>query len=99
MKSAVVDILPPKLIVLVPLFTPVPPNSPVIAAAISAPPLNELPYILLAVANCVDVLALPANVAVIIFALKLLLASLLTIVLAVLLDVAEAISVAIVPEI
>ena len=70
-----------------------------IAAVKSAPPLKLLPYILLAVANSVDVLALPAKVAVIMFALKLLLASLLTIVLAVLLDVADAISVAIVPEI
>ena len=44
-------------------------------------------------------LALPAKVAVIMFALKLLLPSLLTIVLAVLLEVADARSVAIVPEI
>ena len=69
------------------------------AAVKSAPPLKLFPYILLAVANCVDVLALPAKVAVIIFALKLLLPSLLTIVLAVLLEVADARSVAIVPEI
>ena len=34
---------------------------PAIACVKSAPPLNELPYILLAVANCVVVLALPAK--------------------------------------
>ena len=95
MKSAVVEILPPKLIVLVPLFTPVPPKVPAIAAVKSAPPLKLLPYILLAVANCVDVLALPAKVAVIIPALKSPFASLLTNVFAVLLDVAEAIALAI----
>ena len=44
-------------------------------------------------------LALPAKLAVIIFALKLLLPSLFTIVFDVLLEVADAISVAIVPEI
>ena len=96
MKSAVVDILPPKLIVLVPLFTPVPPNVPAIGSVKSAVPLNERPYILLAVCNCVVVLELPAKLAVIIPALKLPLPSLLTIVLGVLSEVAEAILLAIV---
>ena len=65
------------------------------AAVKSAPPLKLFPYILLAVANCVDVLALPAKVAVIMFALKLPVPSLLTKVLGVLVEVAEAISLAI----
>ena len=43
MKSAVVDILPPKLIVLVPLFTPVPPNVPAIAEVNATVPSNGLP--------------------------------------------------------
>ena len=99
MKSAVVEILPPKLIVLVPLSTPVPPNWPAIACVKSAPPLNEFPYIVLAFSNCVVVLALPANVAVMVPALKLPLPSLFTKVFAVLLEVADATSVAMVPEI
>ena len=111
MKSLAVKIFPPKVIVLLPLFTPVPPYCPVMACAKSAVPLNELPYILLAVCNCVVVLALPAkfpvtlpvklpvtfpvNAAVTVLALKLPLASLFTNVLAVLLEVAAAISAAI----
>ena len=58
-----------------------------------------MPYILLAVASCVDVLALPAKLAVIIPALKLPFSSLFTKVLGVLVEVADARSVAIVPEI
>ena len=96
MKSAVVDILPPKLIVLVPLFTPVPPNVPAIGSVKSAVPLNERPYILLAVCNCVVVLELPAKLAVIIPALKLPLPSLLTNVYIVFFEVAEAILLSIV---
>ena len=42
-KSLAVKILPPKVIVLLPLFTPVPPKVPAIAWVKSAPPLNELP--------------------------------------------------------
>ena len=38
MKSAVVEILPPKLIVLVPLFTPVPPKVPEIVPVKAAVP-------------------------------------------------------------
>ena len=105
-KSAVVEILPPKLIVLVPLLTPVPPNSPVIAEAKGAVPSKSLPYILLGVCNFVVVLALPTklpvtlpvtspvtfpvNDAVIIPALKFPLKSLSTRVLGVLFEVAEA---------
>ena len=98
-KSLAVKILPPNVIVLPELFMPVPPNCPAIAEVKAALPSKLLPYILLGVANCVEVLALPANVAVIILALKLPLPSLLTKVFAVLLAVAEAISVAIVPVI
>ena len=58
-------------------------------------PLNELPYIVLGVCSCVVVLALPAKVAVIMFALKFPLPSLFTKVLGVLFEVAEAISLAI----
>jgi hypothetical protein len=58
-------------------------------------PSNELPYIVFAVANFVLVLALPAKVAVIIPVLKLPFSSLLTIVLGVLVEVAEAIALAI----
>ena len=58
-------------------------------------PSNELPYIVFGVANFVDVLALPDKVAVIIFALKLPPLSLLTNVFPRLLEVAEAISLAI----
>ena len=91
-KSLAVAILPPKVIVLPVLFTPVPPYCPAMACAKSVVPLNELPYIVLAVCNCVVVLALPAkfpvtlpvtlpvtfpvNVAVTVPALKLPLASL-----------------------
>ena len=69
---------------------------PSIACPKSAVPLNELPYIVLGVCNCVVVLALPAKLAVIVPALKLPLPSLLTKVLTVLVEVAEAISLAIV---
>ena len=81
------------------------------ACAKFAVPSNELPYILLAVCNCVVVLALPAkfpvtlpttlpvtfpvNAAVTVLALKLPLPSLFTKVFAVLLEVAEAIALAI----
>ena len=95
-KSLAVVILPPSVIVLPVLTTPVPPYWPAIADVKAALPSKLFPYILLAVANCVDVLALPANVAVIIFALKLPLPSLLTIVLGVLVEVAEAIALAMV---
>ena len=93
-NALAVVILPPKVIVLPVLATPVPPYCPAIAELISAPPLKLFPYILLAVANCVDVLALPAKLAVIIPALKSPFASLLTNVFAVLLDVADAIALA-----
>ena len=99
MKSAVVDILPPKLIVLPKLFTPVPPYCPAIAEVKATVPSKGLPYILIGAANFVVVLALPAKVAVMVPALKLPLASLFTIVFAVLLAVAEVTSVAMVPEI
>jgi len=95
LKLPEVDKLPPRLIVLVPLFTPVPPKVPAIACDKSVLPSNSLPYIFLAVANCVVVLALPAKLAVIIPELKFPLASLLTKVFAVLLEVAAAISAAI----
>ena len=98
-KSLAVKILPPNVIVLLPLFTPVPPNCPAIACDKFALPSNSFPYIVLELANLVDELALPDKVAVIVLALKLPLPSLLTIVFAVLLEVADAISVAIVPEI
>ena len=65
------------------------------AAVKSAPPLKLFPYILLVLANCVDVLALPAKVAVTVLALKLPAPSLFTNVLAVLLEVAAAIASAI----
>jgi hypothetical protein len=83
-KSAVVEILPPRLIVFVPLFTPVPPKVPVMAAANGAVPSKSLPYTLTGEANFVLELALPAKLAVIIFALKLPLSSLFTKVLGVL---------------
>ena len=105
-KSLAVKILPPKVIVLLPLFTPVPPYVPAIACVKFAVPSKELPYIVLAVSSFVVVLALPAklpvtlpttlpvtlpvNDAVIVPALKLPLPSLLTNVLTVLLVVAEA---------
>jgi len=96
MKSAVVEILPPRLIVLVPLFTPVPPNCPAIACVKATVPSNGLPYIFIGAASFVVVLELPAKAAVIILALKLPLPSLFTKVFAVLLAVAAAISAAIV---
>ena len=92
MKSAVVEILPPKLIVLVPLFTPVPPNCPAIACVKATVPSNGLPYIFIGAASFVVVLALPAKAAVITLALKFPLPSLFTIVFAVLLAVADATS-------
>ena len=94
-KSAVVEILPPRLIVFVPLFTPVPPKVPVMAAANGAVPSKSLPYILTGEANFVLELALPAKLAVTIFALKFPLLSLFTKVLGVLFAVADAISLAI----
>ena len=94
-NALAVVILPPKVIVLPVLTTPVPPYCPVIAEAKGAVPSNGLPYILLGVANCVDVLALPANEAVIMLALKSPVPSLLTIVLGILVDVAEATAAAI----
>ena len=106
-KVFAVTILPPKVIVLPVLSTPVPPYCPVIGPVKAAVPSKSLPYILLAVFNCVVVLALPAKLpvtfpvtlpktspdkeAVIVPALKLPLASLLTNLLAVLVDVAAVI--------
>ena len=60
-KSAVVEILPPKLIVLVPLLTPVPPNVPAIAEVNATVPSKALPYIFIGAASFVVVLALPAK--------------------------------------
>jgi hypothetical protein len=95
-KALAVLILPPKVIVLPVLTTPVPPYCPAIAEAKGAVPSKSLPYILLGLANCVLVLALPVKLAVIVPALKLPLLSLFTKVLGVLVEVAEAISLAIV---
>ena len=95
MKSAVVEIFPPKLIVLVPLFTPVPPNVPAMAEVKGELPSKLFPYTLTTEANFVDVLALPAKLAVIIPALKLPLLSLFTKVLGVFVEVAEATAAAI----
>ena len=63
---------------------------------IAAVPSKSVPYILLGVCNFVVVLALPDKVAVIVPALKLPLLSLFTKVLGVLVDVADAISLAMV---
>ena len=60
-KSLAVVILPPKVIVLPVLTTPVPPYCPVMAEFKGAVPSKLLPYILLGVCNCVVVLALPAK--------------------------------------
>ena len=60
-NALAVVILPPKVIVLPVFATPVPPYCPAIGPVKSAVPLNELPYILLAVCNSVVVLALPAK--------------------------------------
>jgi hypothetical protein len=65
------------------------------AAANGAVPSKSLPYILLALANFVLELALPAKLAVTIFALKFPLPSLFTKVLGVLFAVADAMSLAI----
>jgi hypothetical protein len=103
-NALAVVILPPKVIVLPVLSTPVPPNCPVMAEAKGAVPSNGLPYILLGVCNCVVVLALPAKfpvtlpvtfpvkAAVTVLALKLPAPSLLTKVFAVLLEVAASIA-------
>ena len=105
-NALAVVILPPKVIVFPVLTTPVPPYCPAIACSKLPVPSNELPYIVLAFCNCVVVLALPAklpvtfpvtfpiNAEVIVPALKLPFASLFTNVLAVLLDVADAIALA-----
>ena len=90
-KSLAVKTLPPKVIVLPELFTPVPPNCPAIACVKFAVPSNALPYKVLELANFVAVLALPDNSADIVVALKLPLPSLLTKVLGVLFGVAAAI--------
>ena len=90
-KSLAVKILPPSVMVLLPLFTPVPPKVPAIACVKLELPSNALPYIFLVAANFVAVLALPVkspvtlpvNSAVIFPALKFPLASLFTMVLAV----------------
>ena len=50
-KSLAVKILPPNVIVLPELFTPVPPNCPAIAEVKAALPSKLFPYILLGVAN------------------------------------------------
>jgi hypothetical protein len=94
-NALAVLILPPKVIVLPVLLTPVPPYCPVIGPVKAAVPSKSLPYILLAVANLVDVLALPAKLAVIMFELKFPFSSLFTKVLGVLVDVAEATAAAI----
>jgi len=95
-NALAVVILPPKVIVLPVLATPVPPYCPAIGPVKAAVPSKSLPYILLVVCNFVLELALPAKLAVIIFALKSPLTSLLTIVLGVLAEVAEATAAAIV---
>ena len=83
------------MIVLPVLTTPVPPYCPAIGPVKAAVPSKSVPYILLAVANLVDVLALPAKLAVIMFELKFPFSSLFTKVLGVLVDVAEATAAAI----
>ena len=60
-KAFAVKIFPPKDIVLPVLSTPVPPYCPVIGPVKAAVPSKSLPYILLAVCNCVVVLALPVK--------------------------------------
>ena len=50
-NALAVVILPPKVIVLPVLLTPVPPNSPVIADVKLPVPSKELPYIVLAFCN------------------------------------------------
>jgi len=94
-KSLAVKTFPPNVIVLPELFTPVPPNCPAIACDKFALPSNSFPYIVLELANLVDELALPDKLAVIVLALKLPLASLLTNVLGLLFGVASAMSCAI----
>ena len=91
-KAFAVKILPPKVIVLPELFTPVPPYCPAIAEVNSELPSKGLPYIFIGVASFVVVLALPAKAAVIVPALKLPSPSLLTNVFAVLFEVAAAIA-------
>ena len=93
-KSLAVVILPPKVIVLPVLTTPVPPYCPVMAEFKGALPSKLLPYTLTPEANFVVVLALPAKLAVIIFALKLPASSLLTKVFGVFVEVADAIALA-----
>ena len=95
-KVFAVVILPPKVIVFPELSTPVPPYCPAIAKAKGAVPSKSFPYILTCEANFVLVLALPAKLAVMIPALKLPLPSLFTKVLGVLVEVAEATSLAMV---
>jgi hypothetical protein len=111
-NAPAVKILPPNVIVLPVLSTPVPPYCPAIGPLIAAVPSKSEPYILLGVCNFVVVLALPdklpvtlpttlpvtfpVKAAVTVLALKLPASSLLTKVFAVLLDVADAIALAIV---
>ena len=90
-NALAVVIFPPKVIVLPVLTTPVPPYCPAIADVKLSVPSNGLPYIVFVAANFVDVLALPAKLAVIIFALKSPVSSLFTKVFGVFVEVAEAI--------
>ena len=95
-KLFAVKILPPSVMVLIPLFTPVPPKVPAMACVKLSRPSKGLPYIFFGAASFVVVLALPAKfpvtfpvkLAVIFPAIKLPLASLFTIVLAVFASVA-----------
>ena len=79
---------PARVIVLFPLFTPVPPKVGEITPLMAEVPSKLVPKILRGVCNAVAVLALPVKAAVMVAAEKLPLASRLTKALAVLLDVA-----------